>query len=158
MPKRKKNILKENPPEEENIKAINKTKWWVYLIEYGVTFSIATGLVFLTLWLRNAFQGNIDQTTMYRYLADAFTIPGMLFILLSILVLIANKGAFAGIGYGLRHLARMLLPFLIRKDITYAEYLQKIESRKSTSIILCFLFVGLAFFSVAIVFIILFFN
>ena len=130
--------------------------WWLVLIKYAVSYGVAVGIFFIALALRNYFSTPLDELTNIRYIADAFTFPAAVFILFSLLVLIARAGTFNGLLYALRHVGRMFLPFLIRSDITYEEFLMNREQKKSGSSLLCFFIVGGTFLVCAIVFIILF--
>ena len=98
------------------------------------------------------------QMTMYRYLADAFTVPGIVFICIGLLVVLAGQGAFTGLGYIFRRMGRWLLPFLVKKDMTYAEYLDSRKERQKTLWFLSFIIIGIIFLAVAVVFIILFYQ
>ena len=147
---------KTNEKQEKKIK--EPTKWWIVLIEYLVCFIVAAGIGLATLAIRDFFDGGLDKLTTYRYLSDAFTIPGMTFLCLALLVLFAKQGAFTGILYALRHVGRMIVPFLVRKDITYAEYLALHDKKKGFAPLLCFFVVGGVCIAISIIFIILFSN
>lgn len=155
-PKEENKQVKESQIQEVPFK--ERKRIWPFIIRYAVCIAVGVGLFFLTLYLRNFFTDELSQANYYRYLADAFTIPGILFIFLALLFVVAAKGAFRGLGYALRHVGRMLLPFIIKKDITYAEYLEGHETRKNGSIVLTFLIVGALFMIGAIVFIALFYK
>lgn len=131
---------------------------WLIILKYAITYAVALGIFFLTLTLRNFFTDKLTPANYYRYLSDAFTIPGATFICLALLVFVSKKGAFTGLMYALRHVGRMLLPFLIKNDLSYAEYLEARENRKGLSIILCFFIVGGTFLIGALVCIILFYQ
>ena len=148
----------EKNSQEKEIKFKEPTYWWVTLIIYFIEVAIATGLVFLTLGLRDVFATTLDQMTLYRYLADAFTIPGIVFLCLGLLIILAGQGAFVGLGYIFRRMGKFLLPFLFRKDMTYAEYLESRKEKQKSLWFVSFLIVGAVFMIVAIVFIILFYQ
>ena len=143
-------------PEEEKKKLKEPSKWWVTLILYLICSLIAFGVVMLSLSLRDVFKGGLDKLTLLRYLADAFTFPAAIFISIGLLTLISRQGAFNGLLYALRHVGRMFVPFLVRKDITYAEYLERRERKKTNRPILCFFVVGGVSLLVAVIFIIIF--
>ena len=117
--------MEENKAPEIQKYYKTRSKWWVYLIIYGVEFLVATGLCFLTLWLRNFFTVHYDKATTYRFLADAFTIPGIVFILIGVLVILSVQGAFDGLGYVMRRLFRSIFPFIVKTDETYYDYLER---------------------------------
>ena len=150
------NNSSDNSQKEEEKKYKEPSRWWVTLIIYLICSLIAFGVVMLSLSLRDVFKGGIDKLTTLRYLADAFTFPAAIFISIGLLTLISRQGAFNGLLYALRHVGRMFVPFLIRKDITYAEYLERRERRKSNRPILCFFVVGGVCLLVAVIFIIVF--
>ena len=136
------------------------TYWWVTLIIYLVELAIATGVIFLSLWLRDFLDPSMhfDKMTTYRYLADAFTVPGVVYVCIGLLIIFAQHGAFDGIGYALRRAARFLLPFIFRKDVTYSEYLEERRAKQKTVRVLSLFIVGVALIIVAVVFIILFYK
>ena len=140
-------IMVEEPPQ-----------FWKTILKYAITITIAGGLVFAVLGINGFFLGGYDKAQYYRKLSDAFTIPGLLLIFLAFLFFVSQQGAFTGLGYALRHVARMLLPFIIRKDITYAEYVERREKRKAISTFLCFILVGAAFLIVGVIFIFSFYK
>ena len=147
---------KENTVQELNIK--EPARWWVTLIVYLVEFAVASGLAILSLYLRDVFITTPDTMTLYRYLADAFTIPGIVFIMLGFLVILSAHGAFLGLGYIFKRAGRVLLPFIFRKDETYYEYLEARKEHHRSLRFLSFMIVGLIFMAAAIVFIILFYK
>ena len=158
---------KELPPKGEDTKSLNEdeelvpeepSQVWKTILKYAITVTIAAGLVFAVLGINGFFLGGFNKAQFYRKLSDAFTVPGLILILLALLFLVASKGAFTGLGYALRHVLRMLMPFFIKKDISYAEYLENREHRKTVSIILCFLIIGAVFLTVGIVFIFFFYK
>ena len=152
-------LNKETFSNDERIEIIEeKPRYWLTILKYGITFLVATGFVFVILWINNFWAGGFDKAQFYRKLSDAFSIPGLMFIFLALLLFVSQKGAFTGLGYALRHLARMLLPFIIKKDLTYAEYIENKEHRKAISMIVCFLLVGAVFLTVGIIFIFVFYK
>ena len=145
----------EDKPEIEKYDA-HRILW--VLLKYAITIAVGVGIFFLVLVLRDFFTTHLSQANYYRYLADAFTIPGMMYLCLAVLVFVSKKGAFTGLVYALRHVGRMLLPFIIRKDLTYAEYLELRDQRQGFNVILCFFLVGIAFLIGAAVCIIIFYQ
>ena len=148
------------PVEEDNNELVEdeERNIWLVVIKYAITYIVALGVFFLTLYLRNFFISDLGKAEYYRVLSDAFTIPGIMFISLSILAFVSKKGAFTGLVYALRHVGRMLLPFIIKNDLSYAEYLEAREHRKGLSIVLCFFIVGITFLIGAVVCIIIFYQ
>ena len=148
--------VKESQIQEAPFK--ERKRIWPFILRYSLTILGGLGLFFLTLYVRDVFKGGLPKVDFYRYMADAFTIPGITLIFIALLFVVAAKGAFLGLGYALRHVGRMLFPFFIKKDITYAEYLEDHEARKNGDIVLTFIIVGALFMIGAIVFIALFYS
>lgn len=126
------------------------------LLKYGIAFAIMTGLLFLILGLRNYFTESLDLVTRYRYLTDAFTLPGALFILVATLIFLTNQGSLTALTWALKRFVRMLIPGMgLKNNQTYYEY---VESRKKIAGYLFILISGAIFFIVGMVFLILFYT
>ena len=145
---------------EKKYKFKEPTYWWITLIVFLVELLVAAGMGAVTLWLRDYFNPNvyIDTMNKYRYWADAFTIPGVLYVCIGLLYIFDHEGAFDGLGYVLRRAARVLLPFFFKKDKTYAEYIEERRARQKTIRVFSLLIVGGVLLGVAVIFIILFFK
>lgn len=125
------------------------------IIKYTISFSIMTGLLFIVISTRKIFSGELDTKQIYRVLTDGFTIPGILFMLVGLLVFLTNQGSLTGLAYGLKRFVKALIPFMNRKTPeTYQEYL---DSRKKITGYGFLAISGLIFFSVGIIFLILFY-
>lgn len=131
-----------------------KNKVITILIKYFIAVLIASLTVLLVLWLRDYWnQENLVEK--YRYLADAFTIPGILYIMFGLLLFLINQGALSSLSYMLKRFVNNLIPFSVHKDETYAAYLSRRKELKGYS----YLFIiGIVFLFVGIVFTILFFQ
>lgn len=126
------------------------------LIKYAIAFAIMTGFLFLILGLRNYFTESLDLVTKFRYLTDAFTLPGALFILVATLVFLTNQGSLTALTWALKRFVRMLIPGMgLKNNQTYYEY---VESRKKIAGYLFILISGAIFFIVGMVFLILFYT
>ena len=86
-----------------------------YIIKYSVTGLICALLTVLFLLLNNYFVKE-ELVDKYRILSDAFTFPGILTICVGLLVFLSNAGALDAIGWMLKRLGKMLIPFANRKD------------------------------------------
>lgn len=127
------------------------------LLRYGITAMIAglmTWLITNTYHLAEA-QGKLER---YRILCDAFTIPGVVFVMIGILIRLMDSGFIDGLTYAMRSLYRVFIPMGVREDEAFLDYVQrKREARKArnTGFIL---HVGLVFMIPAIVYFILFYQ
>ncbi len=127
------------------------------LTRYSVAIGVSAGLVVLFLYAQN-FAALEEWPDRLRMLADGFTIPGVIFMLLAGLVWVASDGFFDGLTYSARWLAT-LLPFSKLKQERYYDYkMRKKADRDESEGGYGFLFfTGLGFFLVACIFIVLFY-
>lgn len=72
----------------------------------------------------------------YRILCDAFTIPGVILILVGALVVLSDSGAFFGIGYVLSSAKNTILHFVVPGALgnteTYYDYVERKKSEGRT--------------------------
>jgi hypothetical protein len=90
-------------------------------------------------------------------LADAFTIPGVIFIMVGCLVAISTTGFFDSISYAMKSLARAIIPFHDTTDEKYYDYKTKKESKRFTGYGFIFV-VGGVFTAISLVFTVLFMS
>ena len=130
-------------------------RWTAFLLKYGITTLVGGLLTWLTLDL-HGFSSTLPKLQQYRLLCDAFTIPGVILVMVGFLVMIANAGNFLGLGYAVKHAVKMLIPFGNKKDERYYDYYQRKQQGKVTGY--GFIFVtGVLFMAVAMVFFTLFY-
>ena len=130
-------------------------RWTAFLLRYGITTLVGGLLTWLTLDL-HGFSSTMAKLQQYRLLCDAFTIPGVILVMVGFLVMIANAGNFLGLGYAVKHAVKMLIPFGNKKDERYYDYYQRKQQGKVTGY--GFIFVtGVLFMAVAMVFFTLFY-
>ena len=122
--------------------------------KYVISVGIAIGMVFLTLWFQE-FWKQTELVVKYKILSDAFTVPGLVFILVGCLVFLTNEGSLTALGYMLKRLGKMLNPFSNKDMERYADY---VESRKKVTGYSFLFYTGLFFSVIAAVFIILFYS
>ena len=130
-------------------------RWTAFLLKYGITTLVGGLLTWLTLDL-HGFSSTMPKLQQYRLLCDAFTIPGVILVMVGFLVMIANAGNFLGLGYAVKHAVKMLIPFGNKKDERYYDYYQRKQQGKVTGY--GFIFVtGVLFMAGAMVFFTLFY-
>lgn len=115
---------------------------------------VVGGLVWLFLSLRD-YEG-ASQADRYRMLCDAFTIPGVILIMVGALVWVSTQGALDGITYCVRFAIFSLIPGKrLERDEKYAEYVERKSSNRMKGY--GFLFIsGAITMAVAFVFMFLF--
>ena len=124
------------------------------ILKYAIMILIGTAMVFLTFFTHNLFS-TVETKKVYKIIADAFTVPGALFLLLGALIALSNQGSLSALGYMLKRLGKMLIPFSKKEHETYSQYVEKREAVGGYSFIV---YSGLLFMIVAVVFTILFYT
>lgn len=125
------------------------------LLKYGIATAVASGMTALVMYLH----GYADAVTLadrYRILADAFTIPGVILVMVAALVWVSTFGFFDGLSYAARQFAGLFLPVFGKKHkhLTYYDYKMERGEKRFGGYGFLF-FVGLAFVIVAVVFTVL---
>ena len=126
-------------------------------IKYGVTALFGGLLAYGALRLRG-FTGAEEAAEKYRMLCDAFTFPGLLLILTAVLIALSNEGAFVGLGYVTSYALRTLIPGMGSRQETYAEYVERKTGKGRVKGYGFIFHVGLAYFLLALVFLVLFYR
>ena len=67
-------------------------------------------VLFILVTAINGYTRDIEASEKYRILCDAFSVPGMLLIMISALLYLSERGAFDAIAYGLKRLLYAVIP------------------------------------------------
>ncbi len=121
------------------------------LLKYGITSACCLVVSVLVAWGSGLFEAT-EPVDIYRILSDSFYLPGILLVLFGMLMWLAGEGALMGIGYVMKSLVRLVIPF--RQHETYAEYVARQEEKEKASFGYMII-VGLVFFAIGIVFLLL---
>ena len=124
------------------------------LLKYGIFAVVCAGLVVLYCGSRDF--GQMDLVQKYRTLCDAFTIPGMLYVLFALLLTVSNEGALDGVGYCVKQALRMLTPKGLGGE-KYDEYLERRRKNRKKGYGFLYI-VGGVFMALAGVFMALFYS
>lgn len=128
------------------------------ILQYSITTVIAGLLTLLALYLRDFW--SIDTPVeQYRALSDAFSIPGVLLVMVCALVWISTTGFFDGLAYSFLRVGGMLIPFFKKgkEHQTYYDYKMSKKDKEVKGYSFLF-FVGITFIAVSLVFIALFYS
>ena len=131
--------------------------WEKTLTKYAVTVAVAAGMVLLTLNL-HGFSQLTDRRAQILLLANAFTIPGVILVMVGFLVMVANGGFFNGVAYAVTYAVRLLSPGPNKGSERYGDY---VERKRAAGKVkgYGFLFItGLVFVLAAVVFTVLFYT
>ena len=128
------------------------------VLKFGISFAIALSVSYLFVSLRVDL--NHPEATplldWYRILCDAFTIPGLTFLMLGCLVSLSNQGALDGVGYAATVAFRMLIGQGARME-RYREYLDRRRENRLKGYGFLYI-VGAVFMAAAGVFMALFYS
>ena len=102
--------------------------------------------------------GTLSGAALYRVLADAFTIPGLLMVCFGLLLVFSNEGALDGVGFGVSHMIAMLIPGKAAgKRETYLEYVERKRANRAKGFGFI-LITGAVYLAAAGVFILLYYH
>ena len=112
-------------------------------------------MLLLFLYL-NGYDPNGAAVDRYRLLADGFTIPGMLMVMIAALIWISTQGMFDGLSYCFRQAANIFIPFTgaKKKHQTYFDFKEERSDKRASGYGFLF-FCGCGFLSVAVIFFLL---
>ena len=129
------------------------------LIKYGVTTGLALLLAFFYVYVRVDFSnpGSMPLVEWYRLICDAFTIPGLILLMLGCLMSLSNTGAMDGLGYVVSIAVKMLIPGGATKMERYKEYLDRRRDNRVRGYGFLYL-VGAGCMAIALVFMVLFYS
>lgn len=125
------------------------------LVKYLIAIAVAAGIALAVLSVLGFWS---EDSALMRLadLADAFTVAGLLPVLIGALVWASSEGMFDGIGYASRQIGAMLLPSLrAYRHSTYYDYKMAKRGKRPHGYAFLF-FVGLGYFVIGLVFLLLF--
>lgn len=124
------------------------------LLKYGICIAACTALSLFYIFVRDFPQQELAQK--YRILCDAFTVPGLLALLVGGLLAVVNEGALDGIGYACGTAFKALLPGGRLRTEKYYDYVQRKRAKRIKGYGFLFV-VGGIWMAVALVFMVLFY-
>lgn len=96
----------------------------IRLIKYGAAALFVGVMAYFYVDARDFAGAALVEKCLH--LCDAFTIPGILLIMIGALIWVTNLGALDGIAYALRHTLLVLIPGMsLKGDVKYADYVEK---------------------------------
>ena len=133
----------------------NRTK--VNLAKYGITSAIALAMIWVYCSRRDLFQQPIMER--WRILCDAFTIPGLTFVMIGFLIMVANEGFFDMLSYAASKAVGIFLPGRGFSDNgeKYYDYVQRKRGNRTTGFGFLFV-VGCVLMAFAFLFMFLFYR
>ena len=133
----------------------NRTK--VNLAKYGITSAIALAMIWVYCSSRDLFQQPIMER--WRILCDAFTIPGLTFVMIGFLIMVANEGFFDMLSYAASKAVGIFLPGRGFSDNgeKYYDYVQRKRGNRTAGFGFLFV-VGCVLMAFAFLFMFLFYR
>ncbi|MGN1207770.1 MAG: DUF3899 domain-containing protein [Eubacteriales bacterium] len=129
-----------------------------FLIRFLVALAVGGVLALLYLLAREFFAGAYEGKDRFRYLADAFTIPGVTLLLSGVLVWCTRQGAFDGVTFSVGLFFRTIFQPNTLTRQKYPDYVaEKREKRKEKPGYAYLYCAGGLYLVVAIVFLLLFY-
>ena len=89
-------------------------------VRYAVTVALAALTAAGHLWL-HGWSRTLPAEERYRILCDAFTVPGLMLVLIAALVALSNEGSFDALGYAVRYTVRRLIPGAGLRQVSWLE-------------------------------------
>ena len=132
------------------------SKYKSLLIKTAVSLVIGLLMVLATLWLRDFSQITVAAERM-KALADAFTIPGVVFLMVGVLVWVSSTGFFDFLGFAFGNLGRALVPMSKKPHQTYYDYKVGKSGKRASGFSAIFI-TGAILTIVAVVFTVLYYN
>lgn len=125
-----------------------------FIIRCLITSLCASMVSVLILILHGFYEEGTSLVEKYRILADAFTIPGVILIMVTALVWISTEGMFDGLSYAFGRVGSRIIPFFKKsyQHETFYDYKMSKEGKRAKGYSFLF-WVGLLFVAVAAVFI-----
>ena len=131
-----------------------KAYWIGFVIAFVVSIGLAIGTFFI---VKDGLALDWEKDK-WHILADTFTIPGVMFLMVFLLVKVSDFGAFDAIAYSVRLVVTVIFRSNVRKSklpVNYRDYrLARMAKQRTSATFL--LLVGGIHLAVAIIFIILF--
>ena len=127
------------------------------LIKYGIATTLGGLLAYFYVSVRDF--GAQPLMEQYRILCDAFTIPGLTFVMIGFLIMVANEGFFDMLSYAASKAVGIFLPGRGFSDNgeKYYDYVQRKRGNRTTGFGFLFV-VGCVLMAFAFLFMFLFYR
>jgi len=125
------------------------------LLKYGLATGIALAYAIYTVISQNAFSQ--DLRGMLRIISDGLFLPGALMLLIGLLLVVSNHGAFDALAYTGKSVKRLFIPERPgEKRVNYREYVEQRREKKTTGFGFLFI-VGGVFAVIGLIFMLVFY-
>ena len=119
--------------------------------------AVSVGALVTWAYANSRWEADMAEVLRYRVLCDAFTIPGILMVMIALLFTMNNIGALDTIAYLMSFLPRMIAPAVFGEPQMLIDYVQQRRERRSKGY--GFLYIaGFIFLGIAIYYLIKFYS
>lgn len=127
---------------------------------YSYVIATVIALLMVVLVISQHDFSELSWADRYRYISDAFTVPGILYIMVYALVWASSQGALDSLRFLLKNVATSLIPGMrSKKPKSYGDYITALnENRKPAKRFLFLLVIGGILMVISIIFIFLFYQ
>ena len=126
------------------------------LIKYLICFGVGLIILVLVFAMKGFFTD--DAKTNMHILTDAFFVTGLFFLIFAAFSYVSGEGIFLGVGYALGMAVKALIPFMRKEQESYAQYRERKTGREKKKGDFSFLFVGLFYLVISIIFLIIWYQ
>lgn len=123
------------------------------VIKYAVT-AFFGGIITAVTLMAHGFSEAASAVERYTILANGFTIPGVILLMIGVLMLISKDGFFDMVTFGLGRLGKALIPFSKKTDESFYDYKVRKSEQRLTGFS-CVFVVGAVFLALGILFTVL---
>ena len=121
------------------------------LIKYAICFGIASAITLIIFAIKGFFTDQISVNL--QILSDGFVVSGLLMLLAAGMLFVSDEGALLGIGFILKSVILTFIPMGRAKHELYRDYRErKLKEKKKIGINGVLLVIGAVFFTVGLVF------
>ena len=126
------------------------------LRKYFIATLCAAAFSSMILWLKEIGEAEI-LSDKFKILSDAFTVPGVLLIMVGALIWTSTQGIFDGLGYSFGRIGSMFIPLYQKsfEHLTYYDYKMSKNDKRIKGYSFLF-YVGIGFFVIGILFFVLY--
>ena len=126
------------------------------LRKYFIATLCAAVFSSMILWLKEIGEAEI-LSDKFKILSDAFTVPGVLLIMIGALIWTSTQGIFDGLGYSFGRIGSMFIPLYQKsfEHLTYYDYKMSKNDKRIKGYSFLF-YVGIGFFVIGILFFVLY--
>ena len=101
-----------------------------YVKKYIGAFGLMGAATCLILYIRE-HSSELAKDIFYLNLADAFTIPAVVVLMIGVLIWISTTGSFDMFSYGFSRAANMLIPFKKYDDEKFYDYKMRMNEKRA---------------------------